>query len=234
MMQAADAGQPHDLGGAPRPASDHPERRRLLLQGIVNAIVVVILEVISNQPTQMGCVQDDHVVQQFPAATSHPALRHPVLPGTSMRRSIKSRTTWRPSAIFLVRSVCQQIESGQRLLYPFPAPLCAALRRLCSCRRAAAAPRGVKSSPRHHPSMNSRSAKLPELVERFPSPAFCPASIRTLREPRRARCIVGFVKMGAAICDATSRGPPPFRSHPSSAEWMPRQLVPHGLLTLGR
>src|SRR6516162_5557856 len=46
VMQAADAGHSHDLGGPPRPAFDHPESRRLLLQGIMNAIVVIILEVI--------------------------------------------------------------------------------------------------------------------------------------------------------------------------------------------
>ena len=63
MMQAADAGHSHDLGGPAGPAFDHPGGRRLLLQGIVKAIVVVILEVISKQPPQMGFVQDDHVVQ---------------------------------------------------------------------------------------------------------------------------------------------------------------------------
>ena len=47
----------------------------------------VILEVISKQSTEMGFVQDDHVVQQFPATASHPALRHAVLPGTAMSRS---------------------------------------------------------------------------------------------------------------------------------------------------
>ena len=67
MMQPADAGCTHDLGGPTRPALDNTESRRLLLQGIMNAIVVVILEVISNQPTQMGFVQDDHVIQQLPA-----------------------------------------------------------------------------------------------------------------------------------------------------------------------
>jgi hypothetical protein len=67
MMQSADAGCTHDLGGPPRPSFDHPEARRLLLQSIMNAIGVVILEVISNQPTQMGFVQDDHVIQQLPA-----------------------------------------------------------------------------------------------------------------------------------------------------------------------
>jgi len=66
MMQAADAGHSHDLTGPARPAFDSTE------QGIVNPIVVVILEVISNQPTQMGFVQDDQVVQEFPATAPHP------------------------------------------------------------------------------------------------------------------------------------------------------------------
>ena len=78
VMQAADAGHSHDLGAPPRPWFDHPESRRLLLQGIMNAIVVAILEVISNQPTEMGFAQHDHVVQEFPATPPHPALRHAV------------------------------------------------------------------------------------------------------------------------------------------------------------
>ena len=78
MMQAADAGYTHDLGSPTRPWFDNPESRRLLLQGIMNAILVVILEVVSNQPTPMGLIQDDHVVQEFPATAPHPALRHAV------------------------------------------------------------------------------------------------------------------------------------------------------------
>jgi hypothetical protein len=87
MMQSADAGSTHDLSGPPRPWFHNPEARRPLLQGIMNAVVVVILEVISKQPTQMGFVQDDHVVQQFPATAPHPAFRHPVLPRTAISRS---------------------------------------------------------------------------------------------------------------------------------------------------
>jgi len=48
MMQSADAGCTHDLRSPPRASFDHPEARRLLLQGIMNAIVVVIPKVISN------------------------------------------------------------------------------------------------------------------------------------------------------------------------------------------
>ena len=35
----------------------------------------------------MGFAQDDHVVQKFPPTTSHPTLRHAVLPGTAISRS---------------------------------------------------------------------------------------------------------------------------------------------------
>jgi hypothetical protein len=87
VMQAADAGHSHDLGGPPRPWFDQPESRGLLLQGIMNAIVVVILEVISKQRTEMGFAQHDHVVQKFPPTTSHPTLRHAVLLWTAIRRS---------------------------------------------------------------------------------------------------------------------------------------------------
>jgi len=44
VMQAADAGHSHHLGAPPRPWFDHPESRRLLLQGIMNAIVVVQID----------------------------------------------------------------------------------------------------------------------------------------------------------------------------------------------
>src|SRR5262252_9468737 len=43
VMQAADAGHSHDLGGPPRPWFGQPESRRLLLEGIMNPIVMVQL-----------------------------------------------------------------------------------------------------------------------------------------------------------------------------------------------
>src|SRR5215831_7229708 len=78
MMHATYPRYTHDRGGRIRPSFDHTGRGRLLLQGIVDAIVVVVLEVISNEPTQVGFVQHDHVVQEFPATAPHPALRHAV------------------------------------------------------------------------------------------------------------------------------------------------------------
>ena len=85
MMRAAYLRYTYDLGGRVRPSFDHTGRGCLLPQGIVNAIVVVILEVISNEPTKVGFVQHDHVVQEFPATAPYPALRHTVLSGTAIK-----------------------------------------------------------------------------------------------------------------------------------------------------
>ena len=57
---------------SPRPSFNRPKSRRLLLQGIMPAIVVVLLKESWHQPTQMGLVPHDHVVQQFPATAPHP------------------------------------------------------------------------------------------------------------------------------------------------------------------
>ena len=53
----------------------------------MNTIFVVVPDVLSNKPTQMGFVRHDHVVQHLSATASNPALRHAVLPGTAIGRS---------------------------------------------------------------------------------------------------------------------------------------------------
>src|SRR5947209_17405092 len=54
---------------------------RVLPQGIVNAILMVVGHVCSNQPVEMAFVQRDDVVEQLAPAAAHPALREAVLPG---------------------------------------------------------------------------------------------------------------------------------------------------------
>ena len=54
---------------------------RVLIEGIVNAVIVVVVHVIANEPPQMLFVQRDHMVENLAAAASYPALRRPVLPG---------------------------------------------------------------------------------------------------------------------------------------------------------
>jgi hypothetical protein len=49
----------------------------------VDAISVVIIDIRSEQPLQMHLVDSNHMVQQFAAAASHPALGNTVLPRTT-------------------------------------------------------------------------------------------------------------------------------------------------------
>src|ERR1700680_4314788 len=55
--------------------------RRVLLQGIVNAIVMVVVHVCSDQPVEMAFVQRDDRVEQLAPATADLALGDAVLPG---------------------------------------------------------------------------------------------------------------------------------------------------------
>ncbi len=48
---------------------------------------MIIAEVFTNQPAQMSFVEDDHMVQQFSAASPHPTFGNPVLPWTPIGRS---------------------------------------------------------------------------------------------------------------------------------------------------
>src|SRR5713101_8069352 len=54
--------------------------RRVLRQGIVNAILMVVGHVFSDKPTEMAFVQRDDLVEQLAPAAAHPALRDTVLP----------------------------------------------------------------------------------------------------------------------------------------------------------
>jgi hypothetical protein len=53
---------------------------RVLIQSIMCPVIVVVGDVIVNQPPQMDFVQGNDVVQDLAAAASDPALRNPVLP----------------------------------------------------------------------------------------------------------------------------------------------------------
>ena len=49
----------------------------------MSPVLVVVEQIQRHQPFQMPLIQEDHVVQQVAPATSHPALRNRVLPGTA-------------------------------------------------------------------------------------------------------------------------------------------------------
>jgi hypothetical protein len=86
IMQAADAGYTHEVDGSGRPSFDNMASRRLLPQGILDAIFVVIPDVLSNEPTEMKVAQHNYMVEQFRATASHPAVRNAVLPWAAISR----------------------------------------------------------------------------------------------------------------------------------------------------
>ena len=67
---------------------DEAAIRRVLIESIVNAILVVITHVVTNQPTEVLFVQRNDVVEDLAAATPHPAFRNPVLPGRPDARAL--------------------------------------------------------------------------------------------------------------------------------------------------
>ncbi len=61
----------------------------VLVEGVVNAVLVKVEDVITDKAQQMLFVQRDHVVQQLTPATSNPALRAAILP-----RRLNARSFW--------------------------------------------------------------------------------------------------------------------------------------------
>ena len=63
--------------------------RRVLCQGIVSAIFVVVIDVITHEPEQMSFVQHDHMVQDLSTATPNPSFRDSILPGRLDARPLR-------------------------------------------------------------------------------------------------------------------------------------------------
>ena len=71
---------------------DCPSVRRAHLQGIVDAILVMVVGVIADQPADMFCVERDDMIQDLAAATAHPALRQAILPWRLDARPLRPQT----------------------------------------------------------------------------------------------------------------------------------------------
>src|SRR5262249_49233563 len=83
MVQSAKARDGYNFGSSHSWWLYRPSRGCVFVQGIVDAVLVIVTDVIANQTAQVIFIQDDHMVQQFPAAAPDPALRDSILPGTS-------------------------------------------------------------------------------------------------------------------------------------------------------
>lgn len=75
MMQPADPRYGHHSGLCALPLLHSSGFGRILIQSIVNAVLMIVADIFVNQPSQVNLVEDDYLVQQFPAATPDPALR---------------------------------------------------------------------------------------------------------------------------------------------------------------
>jgi hypothetical protein len=58
-----------------------PHLGRVLPQSIMDPIRMIVAEVFTNQPPQVGFIEHDHVIQQFSVVTPHPPFSNPILPG---------------------------------------------------------------------------------------------------------------------------------------------------------
>ncbi len=84
MMKTADTrpGYHHPSTGAARPFF-----WGLLPKSTMRAILVVVVDVGTEQPLQMRLADGNHMIQQLAAAISHPALGYAILPRTADRGS---------------------------------------------------------------------------------------------------------------------------------------------------
>ena len=63
-----------------RPFLDRAPARRVLFQGIVNAVLVVVVHVTANQPPEMLFVRRDDMIENLAAGTSDPSFSDSILP----------------------------------------------------------------------------------------------------------------------------------------------------------
>ena len=78
MMKATEPGTGDHRRGWRRLAFHWPSIGRVLIEGIVNPVVVVVVHVTANQPPQSSF--SDDVVEDLAAAASDPALCDSILP----------------------------------------------------------------------------------------------------------------------------------------------------------
>jgi hypothetical protein len=90
VVQPADPGYGHHSGLCALPSLRTSVFGRILVQSLVSAVLMIVADIFVNESSQMNLVEDDHLVQQFPAASPDPALRDAILPWTAMSISVAS------------------------------------------------------------------------------------------------------------------------------------------------
>jgi hypothetical protein len=86
-VQASDSRKPNDRRGRRRPGFDGPLHRRLFPEPATRPVLVMIGDIVAEQPSEVRFVEDDHAVEQFCTDTCEPTFRGSVLPRCSVRRA---------------------------------------------------------------------------------------------------------------------------------------------------
>ena len=81
MMKTAEPGARDDHRSRRGPVLGWPVVGRVLLKRIVNAVFLVIGNVVAHQPAEMALIQRDDMIKKLPAGTADPAFRDSILPG---------------------------------------------------------------------------------------------------------------------------------------------------------
>ena len=85
MVQATESRSRSNHACALWADSNRPTRWRILREPQMRAVLVVVAHVLSHKSSQVSLIEDDHVIEQISSATSHRALRNPVLPRAAKR-----------------------------------------------------------------------------------------------------------------------------------------------------
>jgi hypothetical protein len=88
MVKSSDARKAADPGAIRGPGIDGSPGRRITKRGM-DALRVVVLDVLPKQASQMVLVEHDHMIEQLPPNAADEALRRPVLPGAAECRSVR-------------------------------------------------------------------------------------------------------------------------------------------------
>jgi hypothetical protein len=82
MMNAGDSWHGNNRSFPRRPFLDRSRAWRILFEGIMSSVVVIVSDVITKEPEQMTRAQGNDMVEELPSATADPSLGDTGLPGT--------------------------------------------------------------------------------------------------------------------------------------------------------
>ena len=80
MMKSTEVGKCDHLGIVKGPGLNPTTRRCLLPEIVMRPVVVIVPDVILEQPTELLVVEDDDVIEEFSTYVAHPAFSDAVLP----------------------------------------------------------------------------------------------------------------------------------------------------------